>query len=97
MDNNLVYREAGLSMGIIIIIIIIITLNKLVQAGLYTLKSLWVFSILLSLSISYGTDKENVYTNQESLGDHFPYSCDVNVWFRSDIVMRILLLVTLRD
>ena len=41
MDNTLVYREAGLSMGIIIIIIIIIiTLNKLVQAGLYTLKSL---------------------------------------------------------
>ena len=40
MDNTLVYREAGLSTGIIIIIIIIIIiLNKLVQAGLYTLKS----------------------------------------------------------
>ena len=47
MDNNLIYREAGLSMGIIIIII----LNKLVRAGLYTLKSVWVFSILLSLSL----------------------------------------------
>ena len=95
MDNTLVYREAGLSTGITIIVIIII-LNKLVRAGLYTLKSVWVFSILLSLSISYGTDKENVYTNQESLGDHFPFSCDVNVWFRSDFVRRILLLVTLR-
>ena len=99
MDNTLVYREAGLSMGviIIIIIIIIIILNKLVRAGLYTLKSVWVFSVLLSLSISYGADKENVYTNQESLGDHFPYSRDVNVWFRSDIVIKNLLLVTLRD
>ena len=77
MDKNLVYREAGLSTGIIIIIIII--LNKLVRAGLYTLKSVCAFSILLSLSISNGTDKENVYTNQESLGDHFPYSCDLNV------------------
>ena len=93
MDNTLVYREAGLSTGVIIII-----LNKLVWAGLYTLKSVWVlFSILLSLSISYGADKEKVYTNQESLGDHFPYSCDVNVWFRSDVVIKNLLLVTLRD
>ena len=95
MDNTLVYREVGLSTGIIIIIIIII-LNKLVRASHYTLKSVWVFSILLSLSISYGADKENVYTNQESLGDHFPYSCDLNVWFRSDVVRRNLLLVTLR-
>lgn len=93
MDNTLVYREAGLSTGVIIII-----LNKLVWAGLYTLKSVWVlFSILLSLSISYGADKEKVYTNQESLGDHFPYSRDVNVWFRSDVVIKNLLLVTLRD
>ena len=91
MDNTLVYREAGFSTGIIIIL-----LKKLVPAGLYTLKSVWVFSILLSLSISNGTDKEKVYTNQESLGDHSPYSCDVNVWFRSDIVRRILLLVSLR-
>ena len=98
MDNTLVYREAGLSTGIIIIIIIIIItiiiiiiLNKLVQAGLYTLKSVWVFSIRLSLFISYGTDKEKMYANQESLGDHFPYSCDLNVWFRSDVVRRIFI------
>ena len=50
MDNTLVYREVGLSTGIIIIIIIII-LNKLVRASHYTLKSVWVFSILLSLSL----------------------------------------------
>ena len=34
MDNTLVYREAGFSTGIIIIL-----LKKLVPAGLYTLKS----------------------------------------------------------
>ena len=79
MDNTLVYREAGLSMGIIIIIIIIITLNKLVRAGLYIHSNQYAHSPYCSLSISYGADKENMYTNQESLGDHFPYSCDLNV------------------
>ena len=68
MDNTLVYREAGLSMGviIIIIIIIIIILNKLVQAGLYTLKSVWVFSILLSLYFLWCWQGECVYQSRVS-------------------------------
>ena len=44
----------------------------------------------LSLSISYGANKEKVYANQESLSDHFPYSWDLNVWFRSDVVREKL-------
>ena len=36
-----------------------------------------------SLNVSYVADKENLFTNQELylVGDHFLYSCHLNVWF----------------
>ena len=61
MDNNLVHREAGLD-----------RLNWYEPA--FTHQNQYAHSPYCSLSISNGTEKENVNTNQESLGDYFPYS-----------------------
>ena len=48
---------------------------------LYTLTSVYIFSILFSNEyISYGSEEENLFSNLASLvGDHFLYSHDLNV------------------
>ena len=47
----------------------------------FTPKHQYTFSLYCSLYISYGTDKENFFNNQEHLlvNDHFLYSRDINI------------------
>ena len=64
---------------------------------LYTLTSVCIFSILFFIHFPRCWQGEFVIQSKVSLpGDHFLYSHDLNVWFRSDIVGRNEKLVTLR-
>ena len=56
---------------------------KVVQFGIET-KFLLIASLCSSV-----IDSDSVVTeNQCLVGDHYLYSCDLNVWFRGDIVGR---------
>ena len=61
---------------------------------LYTLKSVYIFSILFSIHFLRCWQGEFVYQSKDSfLVDHFLYSHDLNMWFRGDIIGRNLMLV----
>ena len=63
-----------------------------------SLISVCNFSILIFLHFLRWRQGEYVKQSRASLvGDHFPYSHDLNVWFRGDIVGRNYMLVTLRS
>ena len=56
---------------------------------LYTLRSVWILSILFFIHFLRCWQGEFVYQSKASfIGDHFLYSHDLNVWFRGDIVRR---------
>ena len=56
---------------------------------LYTLRSVWILSILLFIHFLGCWQGEFVYQSKASfVADHFFYSHDFNVWFRDDIVRR---------
>ena len=53
------------------------------ELTLYTLTSLCIFSILFSIHFQRCWQGEFLYQSKAFLdGDHFLYSCDLNVWFR---------------
>ena len=57
--------------------------------ALYTLTSVFIFSILFSVHFLRCWQGEFVYNQEFSLvGDHFLCSHDINEWFRGDIVRR---------
>ena len=45
----------------------------------------------------YRADNENLFNNQELLGDHFLNSCDLNVRFRDDTARKHWMLVTAKE
>ena len=56
---------------------------------LYSLTSVWIFSILLPRHFQGFWQGEFVQQSKASLvGDHLLYSHDLNVWFRGDVVRR---------
>ena len=56
---------------------------------LYTLRSVCIFSILFSIHFPrYWQGDFAEQSRAPVLVDHFHYSRDLNVWFRSDIVRR---------
>ena len=56
---------------------------------LLTLTSGCIFSILFSIYFLRGWQGEFVQQSRASIvGDHFLHSCDVNVWFRGDVVRK---------
>ena len=64
---------------------------------LYTLISVYIFSILISIHFLRCWHREFVQQSRASLvGDHFLNSHDPNVWFRGDNERRNLMLITLR-
>ena len=68
--------------------------------GLFTLHNLTlvcIFSILFFIHFPRCRQREFVYQSRAFLfGDHFFYSCDLNVRFRSNTVKRIKMLITCR-
>ena len=57
--------------------------------SLYSLTSVWIFSILLPRHFLGFWQGEFVQQSKASLvGDHLLYSHDLNVWFRGDVVRR---------
>ena len=56
----------------------------------------WGENIILVLKCGRDVDRKVLTVRLTSLvGDHFPYSCDPNGWFRGDLVRRNLKLVIL--
>ena len=67
------------------------------QLTLCTLTSVCIFSILFSIHLlRMLTRRICLRIKSFFFGDHFLYSCNLNVWFRGDIVRRNRILVTLR-
>ena len=67
------------------------------ELTLYTLKSVYIFSIQFFIHFLWCWQGEFVYQSKASfVGDHFLYSHDLDVRFRGDIEGRNLMLVTLR-
>ena len=58
---------------------------------LYTLKSVYIFSILFCIHFLKCWCKENLSNNQEHLeaGDHLPYAHDLNMQSRRDLYGEI--------
>ena len=54
------------------------------QRGICTLSSVCIFSILFSILFLRCWQGE--FVQQSLVGDHFLYSCDLDVWFRGAIV-----------
>ena len=65
-------------------------LLNLVVKGLilYTLTSILIFSLLFSIHFLKCWQGEFIQQSRTLVGDHFLYSCGLNVWFRGDIVRR---------
>ena len=64
---------------------------------LHNLTSVCIFSILFSIHFPRCRQREFVYQSRAFLfGDHFFYSCDLNVRFCSNTVKRIKMLITCR-
>ena len=62
---------------------------------LYTLKSVYIFSILFFIHFLRCWQGEFVYRSKASfVGDHFLYSHNLNMWFRGNIVRRNCMLIT---
>ena len=64
---------------------------------LHTLTSVCIFFILFSIHFPRCRQREFAYQSRAFLvGDHFFYSCDLNVRFCSNTVKRIKMLITCR-
>ena len=76
----------------------LLSLSKCVDVlTLYTLTSVCIFSTLLYIHFLRSWQREFVCQPKSSFpGDHFLYSHDLNVRFRSDVIGRNWMLVTLR-